>query len=333
MALLTSHTGVIKEIASADASTLRSDMIKYVHNSNALSLTRVTNGTGGLAAMTNSNRQASNAYFRSSSQGPVPVGSYTGSPSYTVINTFQHITQTRLSTGLPTDTANRLYPLRYDAVLGGIRSSTADEVCAEMIDPILDEMVLGGDHTDDTVQYTIATSTPSGFSSLGSVYTDRIASVSSFNGSSTNTATYSFAAPPSATVNWEATNSILSSTILTYNLYKRNASANTNSLGLMYLDVLGNIKEYTTTELATVLTPLISWRMNNSGSPKYMQYLNSSVIYGSILGTGMINRYYSVSWNTGTNPWSPTTYWYWGQYWPSGSLTTVSTYYLQIGWA
>lgn len=231
------------------------------------------------------------------------------------------------SATVPTDTANKAYPVFYDSGSGSIQAMSLNDMIDTFVDPALQRLVTNGwaggvDNHDG--MYFIGTATGSFTDhylvNASPVYTNTIADTASFLASNIGT---------SGTVQDFPT------TVQNYYLrvFKRNHAAGSTYIGPSSTPLQiknadnDNLQAYTEANFGTVLQDVIRHAAANE-TGKRIQYSIVTSLTGTQLNSAMVDtKLTGGSGNYQTRLVSATDYR--AQEFPDGTPTTQTTYYLQ----
>jgi len=242
--------------------------------------------------------------------GTTHVSSFqTPASTSTVTVNYTNIGQNVASVTDPSDTNNVAYPVYYDGT--DVVSMSKTDFQDTFIKPAILTMVqTTSTGVDQAGTYTIGTST-----SL-SDHTN-ISSTAVFNNTTANTGAYSSSSL------FETQDQ--PTTVTSYYLHRRNGSDNIGSCTIpMFADTSGNLETYTNAEWGTLLRNEIR-RVAASLSGHQIRYItNTTSTYyrGSGMADTKFNSQVLAQQQINTDD-------YRSQYFPSGSTTTIATYYLR----
>ena len=242
--------------------------------------------------------------------GTTHVSSFqTPASTSTVTVNYTNLGQNVASVTDPSDTNNVAYPVYYDGT--NVVSMSKTDFQDTFIKPAILTMVLTtSTGADQAGTYTIGTST-----SLSN-HTN-ISSTAVFNNTTANTGAYSSSSL------FETQDQ--PTTVTSYYLHRRNGSNNIASCTVpMFADTSGNLETYTDAEWGTLLKNEIR-RVAASLSGHQIRYItNTTSTYyrGSGMADTKFNSQVLAQQQINTDD-------YRSQYFPSGSTTTIATYYLR----
>ena len=242
--------------------------------------------------------------------GTTHVSSFqTPASTSTVTVNYTNIGQNVASVTDPSDTNNVAYPVYYDGT--NVVSMSKTDFQDTFIKPAILTMVqTTSTGADQAGTYTIGTST-----SLSN-HTN-ISSTAVFNNTTANTGAYSSSSL------FETQDQ--PTTVTSYYLHRRNGSDNIGSCTVpMFADTSGNLETYTNAEWGTLLKNEIR-RVAASLSGHQIRYItNTTSTYyrGSGMADTKFNSQVLAQQQINTDD-------YRSQYFPSGSTTTIATYYLR----
>ena len=242
--------------------------------------------------------------------GTTHVSSFqTPASTSTVTVNYTNLGQNVASVTDPSDTNNVAYPVYYDGT--NVVSMSKTDFQDTFIKPAILTMVqTTSTGADQAGTYTIGTST-----SLSN-HTN-ISSTAVFNNTTANTGAYSSSSL------FETQDQ--PTTVTSYYLHRRNGSNNIASCTVpMFADTSGNLETYTDAEWGTLLKNEIR-RVAASLSGHQIRYItNTTSTYyrGSGMADTKFNSQVLAQQQINTDD-------YRSQYFPSGSTTTIATYYLR----
>ena len=289
-----------QEFTAAQNTTNQSQAI-YQY-STAPSVTLAVNSSNSIGTRSDTRLQAG--------AGTTHVSSFqTPASTSTVTVNYTNISQTIGTPGAVTDTNNVLYPVYYDGT--DIVSMNQTDFLDTFIKPAILTMVqTTSTGADQAGTYTIGTSTSlSDHTNISgtAVFLNTTANIGAYSSSSL------FETQDQPT------------TVTSYYLHRRNGSNNIASCTVpMFADTSGNLETYTDAEWQTLLKNEIR-RVAASLSGHQIRYItNTTSTYyrGSGMADTKFNSQTQANQQINTDD-------YRSQFFPSGSATTIATYYLR----
>jgi hypothetical protein len=222
-------------------------------------------GSGGNLGTINDTRKTAGAF--STNVTTYPSEATTAEPGTATVG-YARITQTTVNSSQAADTNSVAYPMYNDG--NNLRAMSQTDMLDTFIRPGLTKLMsastspatTGGTYTisssSSVADHTLISGTP--------VYSNTIA----------NTAAYSAAGIPEALDQ--------PTTLTNYYLHRRNGVANTPTRNLMYLNTVGDVREYSLAEASSLLGEWLKWAVLNDTPLRIRFRLNGA---GTIRGSNM----------------------------------------------
>ena len=281
----------LKEMTAANITAIVNRMVYLYMTDPSVTLGYVAN-SGSLASMDDTRTQASAATSHASSF-------QTAGAVSTVTVTHDKINESTASPANPADTGFIKYPIYTDG--GNIKAMSKTDMYETFSAPAIDAIIAAQPYKIHT-----SATAPSGYTQVSAnpIFWDTQADISEYTAAGI------------------AETRDQPETVTNYYLHSNNGTA-AGSLGAMYITSSGDLREYTQTQLDTILLELVRYTTVNLGGAKLRFYIGGT---GTTLGTGIVNKKFNgdsgqQQLQVGDD--------YRTQRFPAGTSVAVNTYYLK----
>jgi|TARA_R110001592_G_scaffold125997_2_gene336473 hypothetical protein len=308
------NSGDLQEMTSAEIVEWQEAAI-FVYAQNPTAVLSVVSGSGNVSPTMADTRLQAGAMVEVD-DGEAVEESETPEPSTVTVN-YDKVSVAYTDIAGTSDSGTT-FPVYQDNTGGTIQAMTLTDFKDTFIIPAINLMIVASESNNTGGTYTITTS-----STAATGYTN-VSTTALFADTRADTSAYTAGGIPETQDQ--------PTTINSYFLHRRNGADSTPTRNLIYINGDNDLQEYAASDAKTLIGNWIRDEAGSSSSGNKITYsITADGSGGNARGTSMVDTRLNGSGNfqTGSETRSSTVYYY-GQEFPNGTASTISTYTLRV---
>jgi|TARA_R110001583_G_scaffold101121_1_gene247478 hypothetical protein len=308
------NSGDLQEMTSAEIVEWQEAAI-FVYAQNPTAVLSIVSGSGNVSPTMADTRLQAGAMVEVD-DGEAVEESETPEPSTVTVN-YDKVSVAYTDIAGTSDSGTT-FPVYQDNTGGTIQAMTLTDFKDTFIIPAINLMIVASESNNTGGTYTITTS-----STAATGYTN-VSTTALFADTRADTSAYTAGGIPETQDQ--------PTTINSYFLHRRNGADSTPTRNLIYINGDNDLQEYAASDAKTLIGNWIRDEAGSSSSGNKITYsITADGSGGNARGTSMVDTRLNGSGNfqTGSETRSSTVYYY-GQEFPNGTASTISTYTLRV---
>ena len=308
------NSGDLQEMTSAEIVEWQEAAI-FVYAQNPTAVLSIVSGSGNVSPTMADTRLQAGAMVEVD-DGEAVEESETPEPSTVTVN-YDKVSVAYTDIAGTSDSGTT-FPVYQDNTGGTIQAMTLTDFKDTFIIPAINLMIVASESNNTGGTYTITTS-----STAATGYTN-VSTTAIFVDTRADTSAYTAGGLPETQDQ--------PTTINSYFLHRRNGADSTPTRNLIYINGDNDLQEYAASDAKTLIGNWIRDEAGSSSSGNKITYsITADGSGGNARGTSMVDTRLNGSGNfqTGSETRSSTVYYY-GQEFPNGTASTISTYTLRV---